>query len=180
MVHFFFPFFYSHTVPLSQSLSFEAIPQNSLKLTLSPPSARLILNVTATEAWLHRPTNRPKPPISLKPTPLSVLDPAKKKGYWVPNWETHGARRPTPTLSSSPKPSSVIGDFLFCLWLVIFYFVWSGLVVFFSFCGLVVVVVVVMGVANGRDGCSWCCGFFLDNRIYYFIVVDILFYCIES
>ena len=64
----------------------------------------------------------------------------------------------------------MIGDFLFCL-------VWIG--GFFSSCGLVVVVVV-MGVANGRDGCSWCCGFFLDNRIYYFIVVDIIFYCIES
>ena len=60
--------------------------------------------------------------------------------------------------------------------MVIFYFVWSGLVGFFPCCGLVVVVVV-MGVADSRGGCDWCCGFFLGSRIYYFIVVDILFYC---
>ena len=74
---------------------------------------------------------------------------------------------------------------------MIFYFVWSGLrkkirdlgwcvfFFFFSCCGLVVVVVVV-GVANGRDGCGWCCGCFLGSEIYYFIVMDILFYCVES
>ena len=40
------------------------------------------------------------------------------------------------------------------------------------------VVVVVMGVTDGRGGCGWYCGFFfLGSRIYYFIVVDILFYC---
>ena len=66
---------------------------------------------------------------------------------------------------------------------MIFYFVWSGLrkkifIFFFLFCcGLVVVVVVVVSVANGREGCGWCCGCFLDSGIYYFIVVDILFYC---
>ena len=56
------------------------------------------------------------------------------------------------------------GDFLF-------YLVWVG---FFPCCGLVVVVV--MGVADGRGGCGWCCEFFLGSRIYYFIIVDILFY----
>ena len=64
-------------------------------------------------------------------------------------------------------------------------FVWSGLrkkigdfgwwfFFFFSCCGLVVVVV---AVADGRGGCGWCCGCFLDSGIYYFIVGDILFYC---
>ena len=146
MVHFFFPFFYSHTVPLSQSLSSEALPQNSLKLTLSPPSARLILNDATTEACRHRPTNRPKLPISLKPTSSSVSDPTKKSGYWVPDWETHGARRPTSTLSSSPKPNSMIGDFLFCLWMVIFYFflVWVG--GFFS---------LLWTDGSGGYGCGW-------------------------
>ena len=45
-------------------------------------------------------------------------------------------------------------------------FVWSGLRkkigdlgFFFFLCGLVVVVVV-MGVADGRGSCGWCCGFF--------------------
>ena len=33
--------------------------------------------------------------------------------------------------------------------------------------------VVVVGVANGRGGCGW----FFGSRIYYFIVVVILFYC---
>ena len=48
-----------------------------------------------------------------------------------------------------------------------------------------VVVVVVVGVgvgvvvvvADGRDGCGWCCGCFIGSGIYYFIVCDILFYC---
>ena len=26
-------------------------------------------------------------------------------------------------------------------------------------------------------GCGWCCGCFLGSGIYYFIIVDILFYC---
>ena len=34
-----------------------------------------------------------------------------------------------------------------------------------------------MGVADGRGGCGWCCEFFLGSRIYYFIIIDILFYC---
>ena len=40
-----------------------------------------------------------------------------------------------------------------------------------------VFVAVVVAVANGRGGCGWCCGCFLDSGIYYFIVVVILFYC---
>ena len=34
-------------------------------------------------------------------------------------------------------------------------------------------------VADGRSGCGcgWCCKNFLGSWIYYFIVVDILFYC---
>ena len=43
-------------------------------------------------------------------------------------------------------------------------------------CGLVVVV----AVTDGRGGYGWCCGFFLGSRIYYFIVLFILFYCVES
>ena len=94
-------------------------------------------------------------------------------GYWVANWKTYGARQPSsPTLCLF-----VIGDF-----------VWFGLrekignLVFFFFfitcCGLLVVVVVVgVIVADGRSGCDWCCGCFLDSEIYYFIVVVILFYC---
>ena len=39
------------------------------------------------------------------------------------------------------------------------------------------VVGMVVGVADGRGGCSWCYGCILGSRIYYFIVVDILFYC---
>ena len=42
---------------------------------------------------------------------------------------------------------------------------------------VVVVMAVVVAVANGRGGCGWCCGCFLDSGIYYFIVDDILFYC---
>ena len=45
-----------------------------------------------------------------------------------------------------------------------------------------VVVVVVVGVADGRGGCGcgWCCRCFLSSGVYYFIVIFILFYCIES
>ena len=39
---------------------------------------------------------------------------------------------------------------------------------------------VVVAMADGRGGCGWCCGCFLDNEIYYFIVMFILFYCVES
>ena len=109
--------------PSLKNLSSSLSQRHSLKLTLSPPSARLILNVAATETQRHWPTNRPKPLISLRPTPPSASDPAKKSGYWVPDWETHGACRPTP--STNPcwhcPPNSVIGDFLFCLWLVILF-----------------------------------------------------------
>ena len=45
---------------------------------------------------------------------------------------------------------------------------------------VVVVVAVVVTMADGRGGCGWCCGCFLGSRIYYFIVVAILFYCIKS
>ena len=43
-----------------------------------------------------------------------------------------------------------------------------------------VVVAVVVAVADGRSGCGGCYGFFLGSVIYYFIVVVILFYCVES
>ena len=45
---------------------------------------------------------------------------------------------------------------------------------------VVVVVGVVVAVVDGRGSCSWCCKYFLGNGIYYFIVENILFYCIES
>ena len=110
---FFFSFFY-HTMPLSFSftlisshLSSSLSQLRSLKLTHSPLSARLILNIATTEAQRHRPTNRPKPPISLKSMPPSTSDPRRRSkcllvvmlahGYWVPDWETHGARRSTPS-----------------------------------------------------------------------------------
>ena len=67
-------------------------------------------------------------------------------------------------------------------------FVWYGLrkkigdsgffFFFFFFCGLVVVVVV--AIADGRSDCGWCYGSFLSSGIYYFIVMFILFYCVES
>ena len=43
-----------------------------------------------------------------------------------------------------------------------------------------VVVVVVVGVVDGRGGCGWCWVVFLGNVIYYFIVGGILFYCVDS
>ena len=44
------------------------------------------------------------------------------------------------------------------------------------------VVVVVVGVADGRGGCGcgWCCRCFLGSGVYYFIVMFILFYCVEN
>ena len=107
---------------------------------------------------------RPTLPIRLKPTSLLLI-------------------RSTPTLSSSLKPNSVIGDFLFCLvWIEEKY--WRfGLVVFFffsSYCGLVVMVVVVVGVVDGRGDCSWCCEFCWIVRyiillwcLYYFIMLKV-------
>ena len=43
---------------------------------------------------------------------------------------------------------------------------------------LVVVVGVVVAIADGRGGCGWCCGCFLSSD--YFIVLVILFYCVEN
>ena len=45
---------------------------------------------------------------------------------------------------------------------------------------VLVVLVVVVTMVDGRGGYSWCCGCFLGSGIYYFIVVIILFYCVES
>ena len=39
------------------------------------------------------------------------------------------------------------------------------------------VLVVVVVVTDGRSGCGWYCGYFLGSKIYYFIVVVIIFYC---
>ena len=39
---------------------------------------------------------------------------------------------------------------------------------------------VVVVVADGRGGCGWCYECFLDSKIYYFIVMFILFYCVKS
>ena len=36
---------------------------------------------------------------------------------------------------------------------------------------------VIVAVTDGRVGCGWSCGCFLESGIYYFIVEDILFYC---
>ena len=41
-------------------------------------------------------------------------------------------------------------------------------------------VAVVVAVADDRGGCGWCCGCFLGSGIYYFIVMFILFYYVES
>ena len=41
------------------------------------------------------------------------------------------------------------------------------------------VVVVGIVVTDGRGSCGWCCKCFLGSEIYYFIVMFILFYCVE-
>ena len=82
----------------------------------------------------------------------------------------------------------MIGDFVWWFgsrkkigdWGFLFFFVFFFL---FACCGLVVVVVavgVVVVVADGRGGCGWCYGCLLGSGIYYFIVIFILFYCVES
>ena len=58
-----------------KTLSGKLSQHHSLKLPYSPLPAWLILNIAITEARHHRPTSRPKPPISLRPTPPSTLDP---------------------------------------------------------------------------------------------------------
>ena len=89
--------------------------------------------------------------------------------------------------------------FFFFILFVIGDFVWSGLrknigdlgwFFFFCCCGLVVVVVVAVTVAvtvaDGRSDCGWCCECFLSwiynfiVIVHYFIVIFILFYCVES
>ena len=77
----------SHRASLSQSpsshlklsslkiLSSSLSQHHSLKLTLSPSLAQLILNVSAFETRRHRHTNRPKPLISLRPMPPFASNP---------------------------------------------------------------------------------------------------------
>ena len=60
-----------------------------------------------------------------------------------------------------------------CLIFFFFLWVWLCLVV-------VVVVVVVVAMVDGRGGCGWCWVVFLGSGIYYFIVMFILFYCVDS
>ena len=43
-----------------------------------------------------------------------------------------------------------------------------------------VVVAVVVAVPDGRGGCGWFWVVFLGSGIYYFIVIFILFYCVDS
>ena len=61
---------------------------------------------------------------------------------------------------------------------------WFLFIYLFFCCGLLVVVLVVVAVAvavaDGRGACGWCCRCFLGSGIYYFIVMFILFYCVES
>ena len=103
----------------------------------------------------------------VKPTPLICLWPLL-------------FRRSDPFLfrQSDPRRHCPLHRSL-ALWLVIFNFVcdwwfclvwveekdWRfGLVVFFFMLWI-------------GGGCGWCCGCFLGSGVYYFIVVDILFYC---
>ena len=51
-----------------------------------------------------------------------------------------------------------------------------GFFFFFFCCGLMVVAAQAVAVVDGRCGCGWCCKVFLGSRIYYFIVVVIIFY----
>ena len=133
-------------------------------------------------------------PINLRPTPpIGVLVRGCAHSWILDTWlgnpwssSTHPFCRPcSPTLCLF-----VIGDFLFCLWLVILFDlgwrkrleIWVFFFFFFfAYYGLVVVVVVavvmVVVVAEGWGGCGWCYGCFLSSGIYYFIVVVILFYC---
>ena len=80
-------------------------------------------------------------------------------------------------------------DWYFFILFVIDDFVWSGLrkkigdlgfFFFFFPCYGLVVVVVVVAVADIRGGCDWCYGCFFDSEIYYFIMMFILFCCVES
>ena len=110
----FFSFFY-HTVPLFLSLflSFTLISSLkliSLKLTLSTlvfqaPSFTVAGSThpqrhhyQSSTSPTHQPSQAADQPqihaaICLRPmSSIGVL----ARGYWVPDWETHGARRPTP------------------------------------------------------------------------------------
>ena len=69
LVHLFFILLFSHRASLSHSHLSNFSQAHSLKL-----SPLYFTFIAATEARRHRPTNRPKPPISLKPTPPSALD----------------------------------------------------------------------------------------------------------
>ena len=187
-------------MPLSHSFS-SHLSSSSLSSSLYLPlPARLIVNVAATKTRRHRPTNRPKLPISLRPTPSSASDP-RHRSKWLLMDIGYLIGKPMELADPPLLPTQLADVVLVCNWwffilFVISDFVWSGLrkkigdlgFFFFPCCELVVVVVLVVvvavvvavAVADGRGGCGWCCGCFLGSVIYYFIVMFILFYYVES
>ena len=156
----------------------------------------LIVNVPAIETQRHRPTSRPKPLIDLRPMPPSASDPCHRSecllvdiGYLI--------GKPIELADPPFLPTQLADVVLVCDWwffilIVIGDLVWSGLrkkigdLVFFIFFYWLPIVDcwywwwLWVGMADGRCGCSWCCVCFLSSVIYYFIVLVILFYCIEN
>ena len=164
-------------MPLSHSFS-SHLSSSSLSSSLYLPlPARLIVNVAATETRRHRPTNRPKLPISLRPTPSSASDP-RHRSKWLLMDIGYLIGKPMELADPPLLPTLLADVVLVCNWwffilFVISDFVWSGLrkkigdlgfFFFFPCCELVVVVVLVVVVAvvvaDGRGGCGWCCGCF--------------------
>ena len=186
---FFFSFFY-HIVPLSHSHSLSS-QLRSLKLTLftiaSPThhQRRRHRSSTSPTHQSSQAADQPQTHAAIRLKPLLSIG-VLACGYWVLDWETHGARWPIPSVDLARWCCA-------CLWLVIFYFflwlvvlfglgwekrleIWDFF--FFPCCGLrVLVLVVIVGVTDGRGCCDWYCECFLSSEIYYFIIVVILFYC---
>ena len=180
-------------MPLSPSFS-SHLSSSSLSSSLYLPlPARLIVNVAATETRHHRPTNRPKLPISLRPTPSSASHPCHRS-KWLLMDIGYLIGKPMELADPPLLPTLLADVVLVCNWwffilFVISDFVWSGLrkkigdLVFFIFFYWLPIVDcwywwwLWVGMADGRCGCSWCCVCFLNSVIYYFIVLVILFYC---
>ena len=126
---FFFHSFYQ-IVPLSLSFTLiSPVSQSSSLRSLKPHHSglsshlwsslsqlrSLIVNLTATEARRHRPTSRPMPLISLKPTPPSTSDPRRQSKCLLVDI---GYLTGKPMELANPARRRCA-----CLWSVIFYFV---------------------------------------------------------
>ena len=95
----------------SSSLSHSGLSFSHSDLSLSQLRSLTLVSQAVSQPQTHA-------AIHLRPTPpIGVL----ARRYWVPDWETYGARRPTPSVDLACQR-----DRSACLWWVFFFLLWTS------------------------------------------------------